>query len=531
MRTKCVIFALLLSFAFADNVSAEVAAGAQDDRTESSSLLDEFLEKLDSVQYFKNRKIQSIALKKINPVFEDKASIEKYDAYMDIANAYRKFNGDSCVVYIDLAFRTAKELGSKTLEYDAIIQKSNSFSLLGYFTEAMRLLDSIPVENLNSNQLLQYYKAGYQLYYALHYNSFNDEYDREYVERMEEFRDHILAAQTTDSDNYWRHLEKRYIVQKEYARAYAVNEQRYTQTDNRETQALVMYDRYILATRYMGEPVEKWMDAIILSAIRDLETANQDVASLLSVEKYLMVIGQVESAKKVSDYYYSTMTEFGSRLRRLHGFEHSMAINDQYSAEIIKRQRQLTVATIFLSCLLVFAIVLLVWIYRVRRKVGKLNIKLSKSNLASKRYLLGFFQLYSQYIERLLLFRAKINTSIRRGNTNYVLELTNPDKNINDEELKQLYKNFDAAFLDIYPDYVVVFNSLVKPEFRCLTLPQGELTTELRIFALVKMGEKDSNTISKLLHCSIKTVYNKRSEIKRKLLSPGLDFERELRKI
>lgn len=530
MRIRRLIFALLLCCVPSLWSAAEtgVPRGATSGQ---EALLDEFLQMLDSVDYYKNERKQSIELMKICSVFDEKASPEQFRAYMCIAEAYGKFNGDSCVVYIDKAISSACEVGLKELIYKAQIYKAKEFSILGYFTEASQILDSIAVDELDANLKNDYYSAAYELYYALYYNAFNEEYDDVYIRKMSDCRDHILSLSFTETDNYWRHLEKRYIELAQYDDAFAVNERRYDQTDNKEVQALVLYDRYILATKYMGEPVEKHRDVIILSAIRDLETANQDIASLLSVEKYLLAIGETESAKKVSDYYYSTMNEFGSRLRRLHGYEHSMAINAQYSAEIIRRQSQLTWAIICLSVLLVLAIVLLVWIFRVTRKVEKLNIKLRKSNLASKRYLLGFFQLYSQYIERLLLFRAKINTSIRRGNTNYVLELTNPDKNINDEELKQLYKNFDAAFLDIFPDYVVAFNDLLKPEFRYLTLPHGELNTELRIFALIKMGEKDSNTISKLLHCSIKTVYNKRSDIKRKLLSPGLDFEKELQKI
>ena len=193
-----------------------------------------------------------------------------------------------------------------------------------------------------------------------------------------------------------------------------------------------------------------------------------------------------------------------------------------------KRKSQITLALIFISilCLASLALSLIMW--RTRRRMEVLNGRLRTSNLASRRYVLAFFQLYSDYIERLLMFRAKINTSIRRGNTNYALELTNPDKNVNDEELKLLYKNFDAAFLGIFPDYVTGFNELLKPEFRHETLNPGELNTELRIFALIKMGEKDSSTISKLLHCSIKTVYNKRSDIKKKLLVPSSDFEKKL---
>ena len=255
------------------------------------ALLDEFLQMLDSVDYYKNERKQSIELMKICSVFDEKASPEQFRAYMCIAEAYGKFNGDSCVVYIDKAISSACEVGLKELIYKAQIYKAKEFSILGYFTEASQILDSIAVDELDANLKNDYYSAAYELYYALYYNAFNEEYDDVYIRKMSDCRDHILSLSFTETDNYWRHLEKRYIELAQYDDAFAVNERRYDQTDNKEVQALVLYDRYILATKYMGEPVEKHRDVIILSAIRDLETANQDIASLLSVEKYLLAIG------------------------------------------------------------------------------------------------------------------------------------------------------------------------------------------------------------------------------------------------
>lgn len=116
----------MLSFIFAPVKAAEV---------DENTLLVELLHKLDSVSHFKSMKEQSIAVKKINPVFEGKASVEKYDAYMDIARSYWKYNGDSCIVYVDKSISTAHEIGASVRKYKALIYKSNSFSLLGYFTE------------------------------------------------------------------------------------------------------------------------------------------------------------------------------------------------------------------------------------------------------------------------------------------------------------------------------------------------------------------------------------------------------------
>ena len=143
-------------------------------------------------------------------------------------------------------------------------------------------------------------------------------------------------------------------------------------------------------------------------------------------------------------------------------------------------------------------------------------------------YMLGFFQLYSSYISRLLAMRSKINTNVRKGNTKYVLNLTDPSKDVTSEELRQMSQNFDKAFLDIFPNYVQDFNSMLKPESVIILKPGELLNTELRIFAVIKLGITDSSKISELLHCSIKTVYNKRSEINSKLAVPRDVFVKKL---
>ncbi len=83
-------------------------------------------------------------------------------------------------------------------------------------------------------------------------------------------------------------------------------------------------------------------------------------------------------------------------------------------------------------------------------------------------------------------------------------------------EVKELYNNFDRIFLKVYPGFVDDFNALLRPEER-IKLKKGELlNTELRIYALVRLGINDSVRISKFLHCSVQTVYNTRQRTRNK---------------
>lgn len=82
-----------------------------------------------------------------------------------------------------------------------------------------------------------------------------------------------------------------------------------------------------------------------------------------------------------------------------------------------------------------------------------------------------------------------------------------------------------------FPTFVEDFNSLLKPECHIVLKDSEKLNTELRIFAMIKLGVTESARISELLHYSIKTVYNKRSGINPKLAIPKEKFEKMLKEL
>lgn len=98
-------------------------------------------------------------------------------------------------------------------------------------------------------------------------------------------------------------------------------------------------------------------------------------------------------------------------------------------------------------------------------------------------------------------------------------------------EVKELYANFDRIFLQIYPDFVTDFNALLRPEER-ISLKHGEsLNTELRIYALVRLGLDDSVKIAQFLHISVQTVYNTRLKTRNKAIVPKEQFADTVRSL
>ena len=91
------------------------------------------------------------------------------------------------------------------------------------------------------------------------------------------------------------------------------------------------------------------------------------------------------------------------------------------------------------------------------------------------------------------------------------------ESNFAKKQLDELYKGFDKAFLHIYPNFVDNFNNMLLDDYKIQLKKNERLTTDLRIFALEKLGIKDNNEIAIFLRCSVNTIYNYRTKIKSSL--------------
>jgi hypothetical protein len=138
------------------------------------------------------------------------------------------------------------------------------------------------------------------------------------------------------------------------------------------------------------------------------------------------------------------------------------------------------------------------------------NLDLVEANAAKEEYLGLFLSMCSGYLDKL-----KKNLS----------------RDQFDAELKNFYKTFDTSFLSLYPTFVEEFNALLREDSR-IRLKDGELlSTELRIFALIKLGITQSSHIASLLRYSVNTIYNYRAQVKNAALENRENFEEMVRKI
>jgi DNA-binding NarL/FixJ family response regulator len=100
-----------------------------------------------------------------------------------------------------------------------------------------------------------------------------------------------------------------------------------------------------------------------------------------------------------------------------------------------------------------------------------------------------------------------------------------------DKELKEFYQQFDQTFTELYPMFVYEFKALINDPDSIIVKKGELLSPELRIFALIRLGIKDSAKIADFLRYSPSTIYNYRSQIKNKAKGIREEFEMKVMRI
>ena len=164
------------------------------------------------------------------------------------------------------------------------------------------------------------------------------------------------------------------------------------------------------------------------------------------------------------------------------------------------------------------------------RSLQDTNKALSEANLLKETYISQFLDLCSLYIGKLEKYQHALNKKAMEHKLDELYKMLKSNDMI-ENEVKELYAVFDHVFLRLYPNFVAEFNSLLLPGERFELKSNELLNTELRIYALIRLGITDSSKIAAFLRYSATTIYNYRTRVRNKSAVPREEFESRVRKI
>ena len=160
------------------------------------------------------------------------------------------------------------------------------------------------------------------------------------------------------------------------------------------------------------------------------------------------------------------------------------------------------------------------------RSLSEFNVNLDEANMIKDEYIGFFFNTFSDYIEKIDRLKRSIEKNIKERRYEEVSRVLNR-LNTNSER-ENLSNDFDKVFLNLFPHFVKDFNALLDAD-KQIVLQNGQLlNTELRIFALIRLGIHENESIGKILNYSVNTIYTYKTRVKNKSSIPNDEFEKKI---
>lgn len=554
------LISTLLFFFFI--VLPSIEASTNKDIQQLLSKLDSLITQKEYIEKKKEERIAQLRLQKHNISSLE----EEYWLNKKFYNEYYVYNADSASYYINRNLTIAEKMAWEERATEWKIKHAHLLTATGLLKEATDELQKIgTTKDLPSYLKIEYY--GEMIYLYSHFRQyFGNHTDNKHTYHEQEmaYRDSICAIITPQHPLYlWFTGEK--------AKATGGNTSEIIRklTAKLDTSQFNTYqdamNAYILAHLYLEAGNQKsYLKYIIYSSMADVHTANRDIASLGELSKILFKMGDIDRAYAYGNYCLQMGQVFHNRIRTADILSLLDQVHKAYQERQLRQQNRLSHYLITVSILSAILLISIFYIYRQVKRLSEskqklnatnillnehvkqlfetqqqlkemnsqlqqlnteqcdINNQLYESNYIKEEYIGYVFSICSTYISKLDEFRKTINRKLKTGQTENARILT--ESSIVKKELREFYHSFDTIFLHVYPNFVSDFNALLRPEEQVVPKEGELLNTDLRIYALVRLGINDSMKIAQFLHCSLQTVYNNRLKMRNKAAIPREEF-------
>lgn len=519
------------------------------------SLLKVLDSSVDNYQVFSNQKEEQ--LNKLKELLRyTNNDDQRYKICGQLYDDYKSYKSDSALTYAQKKLQIAEKMNNRWNLTDAKLNLASIMGTSGMYKESMDILETINIQD--NPDLKAYYFHVYRTVYGFmaDYTVSTREKER-YNKLVSNFRDSLLVVNPPNSETHIMVKTDQLIANKKSDEAIKILLTYYpTIKNDKHTRAIIAYCISVTYQKQQNrENEKKWL---IISAINDIQSATKDYISLRSLAFLLYKEGDIDRAYKYIKRSLEDALFCNARLRTYEISQMLPIINQAYQHQSQARQRQLIISLISISLLSVFLLIAVLSVYRQMRKLSvarkdlsqankllndlnkelsetnKLlkhsNETLSEANLIKEEYIGRYIDQCSAYIDKLDDYRRLLNKTATAGKIDDLIQ-TIKSKQFIEDELKEFYTNFDSTFLQLFPTFVEEFSALLVDNEE-IQLKSGELlNTELRIFALIRLGISDSVKISHFLRYSLSTIYNYRTKLRNKSAVPRDEFESYVMKI
>lgn len=480
------------------------------------SKVDNLIELHQSTQTNYQKQLDSLQLVISSANMSDAESFERYGQLFDM---YRGFNVDSQLVFVQKRLALASQ--TDILEHKQVAQLNNAEVLMrsGMYHEAISWMDMVAASPVEPVLRPYYFHLRRTLYGLMEDFSITEQERLHYHQLTQDYRDSIIAVEPEKSFVHELVRADALYAVGQYNQALEVLEA-YEAANGAETESVNI--RSITKAqiyRAMGNHKEE-KRYLIISACADLQKALREYIALRELAVLLYNEGDVERA-----YRYMTCAIEDANAGNMRGrtLEIGMIypiVESAYRKQIVMRERLLYGLIASIALIATLSVLFSVHYARQRKKLAIVNSKLKEANIDLKQsnhiktvYVGHYMMMTSLLIERFDAWRKQLNQKIKSNDIEPVQkELAS--QRFTQEQLAAFYRDFDEAFLNIFPDFVDKVQDLLIDNYVFRTKPGEKLNTDLRVLCCIRLGITDSTQIASFLRYSLSTIYNSRTRMR-----------------
>ncbi len=486
----------------------------------------------------------------------------KYQQNYLLFELYKPFVSDSAMYFLRQCISLADNMNDQSVAVRCRSLLAIRCSNIGMYDEALNILDSINAQHIDTLSLGTYYEAYNNVFSELAYYTRLDNMRQYYSMQSSRYEQLMLATLPSTSESCFLRREQHAQAEGKLDEAMRINDEWLNTVEpGSHPYALVALYRYI-EYKLRGDSTEM-MHWLVESVLADIRNASMDQGSMWELANELMLNGDIDKASSYISFTSDCANRYGSRQRNWQIAPLLATIAKNYKAQSERNTAQLWIALVVISILLLLLLGVLLFLHRrnkqlatarnalkesndelatankqlasqtqelstLNAQLSTLNSQLSESNRVKEEYIGRFMSLCSQYIDKLDNYRKMVNKKMKNKELEELF-LMSKSTELKEKELEELFLNFDSVFLHLFPNFVNDFNALLQPEVRVQPKEDNRLTTEIRIFALIRLGIEDSSKIAEFLHYSVNTIYNYRARIKNGAIGNREQFERQIK--
>ncbi|MBR5102744.1 MAG: transcriptional regulator [Muribaculaceae bacterium] len=488
----------------------------------------------------------------------------KFQCCYNLYELYKSFVSDSAFYFLNQCIELADKMNDPSASVRCRSLLAIKSANIGMYDEALCILDSINTQGADTLALGTYYEAYNNVYSELSYYTRLDNMRQLYLDKAHHYEELMMKYLPSTSEACFLRREQRAQAEGRFDESMKINDEWLAMVEpGSHPYALVALYRYI-DYKLQGDK-DEMMHWLMESVLTDIKTATMDQGSMWELANELMLRGDIERSSRYISFTSDCANRYGSRQRNWQIAPLLTAIAKNYKSKSESTTKQLRLALGLISVLALLLLGALLFLHRRHKQLTSarnelhqtngqleslndelktandqlsdknaqfsvLNSQLAESNKVKEEYIGRFMSLCSQYIDKLDDYRKMVNKKMKNKELDQLFQLTKSTE-LKETELEELYENFDSVFLHLFPNFVEDFNALLQPEAQVHPKEENRLTTEIRIFALIRLGIEDSSKIAEFLRYSVNTIYNYRARIKNGALVNREQFEEKVKNL